>query len=61
MWRNALEVPYSWLVRPRFIVYAWVLVEWAWWPGSLEWVMGGFAALLGIKVWTGFRRIRQRL
>ncbi|MFG0333110.1 MAG: CDP-alcohol phosphatidyltransferase family protein [Maioricimonas sp. JB049] len=61
MIRNALAVPYSWLVRPRFIIYAWLLVETYAWPGSLGWLLWGFNALLTWKVLTGFRRIRAEL
>jgi phosphatidylglycerophosphate synthase len=61
MVRNALAAPYSWLVRPRFFVYAWIVVELFVWPGTLTgllWVCNG---LLAIKVATGFLRIRKRL
>lgn len=34
MIRNALAVPYSWLVRPRFIMYGWLLVETYAWPAA---------------------------
>lgn len=61
MLRNALGVPYSWLVRPRMIVYAWIGVELWWWPGSLDVVLWFFSALLAAKVLTGFVRIRRKL
>ena len=61
MIRNALEIPYSWLVRPRFIVYAWLLVEAYWWTGSLDFVLWGFNGLLAIKLLTGFVHIRRRI
>ncbi|HIF33375.1 MAG TPA: hypothetical protein EYQ75_17370 [Planctomycetaceae bacterium] len=51
--RNALAVPYSWLVRPRFVVYAWLLVESAFWPGSIEYVIWVYNLLLGFKMITG--------
>ena len=61
MVRNALAVPYSWLLRPRFVVYGWLIVEWAWWPGSLQYVMAGCVAVLSLKTLTGFFRIRRSL
>ncbi len=61
MVRNALEVPYSWLLRPRFIVYAWMLVETYAWPGSLNYVVWLFTGLLGLKLATGFFRIRDQI
>lgn len=61
MIRNALAAPYSWLVRPRFVIYAWIMVECWLWPGSLNGVLWISCALLGAKAVTGFRRIRSRL
>lgn len=59
--RSALAVPYAWLVRPRFFVYAWLAVELFWWPGTLRWLHLGFAALLAIKAFTGFVQLRHAL
>jgi len=59
--RNALGSPYSWLLRPRFIIYLWLIVETYWWQGSLEmlqWVMVG---ILGVKSFSGFLAIRRRV
>jgi phosphatidylglycerophosphate synthase len=61
MVRNALGVPYSWLVRPRFVVYAAIAVE--------VWLHGGvmtplcavLAAMLGMKGASGFVAIRRTL
>lgn len=61
MIRNALEIPYSWLVRPRFVVYLWIAVELYWLPGSLTWVLIVFDGLLIWKLLTGFYRLRNRL
>lgn len=61
MVRNALEVPYSWLLRPRFLVYAWLAVELWWWPGSLDGVLWICNAVLAGKAVTGFLRIRRRM
>ena len=61
MVRNALGVPYSWLVRPRFWVYGWIAVDLYLLPGWMEIVVGGFAAVLAIKLATGFVAIRRML
>ena len=61
MIRNALGVPYSWLVRPRFWVYGWIAVDLFLLPGWLEFVVGGFTAILAIKLATGFVAIRRML
>src|SRR5262245_60200817 len=61
MVRNALGVPYSWLVRPRFWVYGWIAVDQYLWPGWLEWVVMGFTAVLAVKLASGFVAIRRML
>jgi phosphatidylglycerophosphate synthase len=61
MARNALNVPYSWLFRPRFLVYAWILVENYWLPGTLDWVLWACTVLLLGKTVSGFVRIRSRI
>lgn len=60
MIRNALDIPYSWLFRPRFLVYGWLLIE-PIWPGGLECVIWGCNALLAGKLISGCIRIRARL
>jgi len=61
MVRNALGVPYSWLVRPRFWVYGWIAVDLLLLPGWMDLVVGGFTAVLAIKLATGFVAIRRML
>jgi phosphatidylglycerophosphate synthase len=61
MVRNAIGVPYSWLVRPRFWVYAWIAVEHFFHIGWMDLVVGSFAAVLAIKLATGFVAIRRML
>ena len=61
MIRNALGVPYSWLVRPRFWVYAWIAVEQLFLIGWMDLVVGGFAVILAVKLATGFVAIRRLL
>lgn len=61
MVRNALSIPYSWLVRPRFFVYLWFAVETYYLPGTVDYVLWLFNALLAVKVLTGFEKIRRRI
>ena len=61
MVRNALAIPYWWLVRPRFVVYVWFLVETWLWPGSIDSVIWAFNVLLAYKMLTGFRRVRRSI
>lgn len=61
MARNALAIPYSWLVRPRFIVYGWIAAETWLWPGTIDAVLWIFAGLLGLKMLTGYHKIRRRI
>jgi hypothetical protein len=43
------------------VVYAWLLVESAFWPGSIEYVIWVCNLLLGFKMITGFIGIRRRI
>ena len=61
MVRNALSAPYSWLFRPRFLVFSWFLVEVYWWQGSLDWILWIASAVLALKTLTGFLTIRRRI
>jgi phosphatidylglycerophosphate synthase len=59
--RNALSIPYSWLVRPRFIVFAWLPVDTWLVPGSLDYAVWGFDVFLTLKLLTGFIKIRRMI
>ena len=61
MVRNALAVPYSWLIRPRFLVYLWMPVEVFLWHGSLNYLLWILTALLAFKTLTGFIQIRRKM
>lgn len=61
MVRNALEIPYPVLLRPRFIVYAWMIVEFYCLPGTMDIVLWIFTLILGFKMGTGFNKIRRRI
>jgi phosphatidylglycerophosphate synthase len=61
MVRNALGNPYSWLVRPRFLVYGWIAIDLFLLPGWMNLVLAIFAVLLGIKMASGFVAIRRAI
>jgi phosphatidylglycerophosphate synthase len=61
MIRNALGIPYSWLVRPRFFVYLYIAIELYLVPNSLPYVVWLFNILLGMKVISGFRKIKKKI
>jgi phosphatidylglycerophosphate synthase len=61
MIRNALSIPYTWVVRPRFVIYAWLLVETFLWPGTIDTLLWACNAVLACKMLTGFVRIRSRI
>ncbi len=61
MVRNAMAIPYSWVVRPRFLVYLWLPLEAYLWPDTLEMVLWLCSGLLGMKVVSGFFKIRHGL
>lgn len=61
MVRNALEEPYSWLFRPRFLVFVWFAIETYWWSNTLNIVLWLAVALLALKTLTGFVSIRKKI
>jgi len=61
MVRNALSIPYTWLVRPRLLVYLWFVVEFYWLRNSIDYVLWGFSGILVIKAITGFIKISRRI
>ena len=61
MARNAMSIPYSWLLRPRFFVFLGIPVELYVWEGTLDILLTGVSAVLAWKVLTGFVKIRNKL
>lgn len=61
MVRNALAIPYTWLVRPRFFVYASVVSDLLMSTELTMWVVVIANVLLGVKVVTGFFKLRNQL
>ncbi len=61
MVRNAMAIPYSWLVRPRFFVYLAIAGDW-WFQGQFTvYVLATCDGLLAIKCLTGFVALRRDL
>jgi phosphatidylglycerophosphate synthase len=61
MVRNALAIPYSWLLRPRLFVFAWFPVEIFLWRGTLDILVWIVTVPLALKTLTGFIQIRRRM
>jgi phosphatidylglycerophosphate synthase len=61
MARNFLGAPYTWLFRPRFLVYIWIPVEAYWLPGTIDYVLWACVGLLSLKLLSGFVRIRKTI
>ena len=61
MVRNSLGVPYSWLVRPRFAIYAAIPVEIWLRAGVMTSLCVGLSVVLMLKGASGFVAIRRRL
>jgi len=61
MIRSSLAIPYSWLVRPRFFVYAWIPINVYFLPGTLNYLLWLFVLPLAWKSLTGFYKIRKKL
>lgn len=61
MVRNALDVPYSWLVRPRFFVFLAIALEWLSGLPLTVFTLAICDALLAVKCATGFVALRAKL
>ena len=66
MVRNALQRPYSWVARPRFVVYLWLALDLliltpADYPNTFNYIVWICNALLVYKMATGFIAIRASL
>ena len=59
--RNTLAIPYTWLVRPRFFIYIWIVVDTYIYPGTIDYILWLFTVVLAVKVLTGFIKIRNRI
>jgi phosphatidylglycerophosphate synthase len=61
MVRNTLRIPYSWLLRPRLIVYSVIPLQLFVEVNLLEPLMWLCNAVMAFKLGTGFLKLRRRL
>ncbi|MBX3441803.1 MAG: CDP-alcohol phosphatidyltransferase family protein [Planctomyces sp.] len=61
MVRNALSIPYSWLIRPRFVLYAALPLQLTWGVSVVPWLTGALSLVLGAKLLSGYAALRTRL
>lgn len=61
MVRNALAIPYSWLVRPRYVVFVWMAIEVSLLPGTINYVLWACSILLAAKMLSGYIKIRKAI
>ena len=61
MVRNSMGIPYSWLFRPRFLVYVWYAIEVYMFPDTLNYGLWLMAGLLAAKTLSGFIKIRRQI
>ena len=61
MVRNTLQIPYTWLVRPRLILFLAIPVQLLGVPHAIAGVVWISNFVLAIKLATGFYKLRKRL
>lgn len=61
MVRNSLQIPYSWLLRPRLILFLAIPCQLLGVPHAVAVVVWCSNVILGIKLATGFYKLRKRL
>jgi phosphatidylglycerophosphate synthase len=61
MARNALAIPYSWLFRPRFLIYVTIAIDYVWQSNLATLAFWLCNVLLAIKMLSGFLALRREL
>lgn len=61
MVRNTLQIPYSWLLRPRLILFLAIPIQLLGVPHAIPIVVWSSNVVLSIKLATGFYKLRKRL
>lgn len=61
MVRNALNVPYQFVLRPRFLLYVWIIVELYFYPQTVNYMLFACNVIFIPTVFLGFNKIRSVL
>jgi len=54
-----MGIPYAWLIRPRFLLYLWLPVEFYLVGGYTTYILWFFSGILLYKSITGYFSIRK--
>ncbi len=61
MVRNAIRIPYLWILRPRFPVYLWLIFEFTIFPDTINWVVWLCNIILIINFHDGFCKLKNSI
>ena len=62
MVRNAMGIPYKWLIHPRIFLYVMIFAQHYFvWPGTLLYLVYVFNLIFALRIFSGFTRIRKEL
>jgi phosphatidylglycerophosphate synthase len=61
MVRNAIHIPYLWMLRPRFLVYFWLILEFTLLPNTINWIVWLCNGILIINFQDGFRQLKKTI
>lgn len=61
MVRNAMGIPYKWLIHPRIFLYINIFAEHYFLPGTLQYLVYIFNGIFILRITTGFMHIRKEL
>ncbi len=61
MVRNAIHIPYLWILRPRFLVYFWLILEFSLLPNTINWIVWLCNGILTVNFYDGFRQLKKNI
>ena len=61
MIRNRMKIPYSFLIRPRIVLYSWLVLEFSYLPGTMPYLVWSCNIVLIIHTIRGFFKIRESI
>ena len=61
MVRNAIKIPYLWVLRPRLLVYFWLIFEFTIFPNTINWAVWLCNIILIINFQDGFRHLKRNI